>query len=197
MKELYKVVKNFLSKKECDLLTDYTRIRHRLHRSYTEAPQVGIVASHYGDPLMESLMLNKRKEIEEHTGYKLLPTYSFYRVYTKYTDLPEHQDRPACEISATIMLGSDKTPWPISMGKKEITQEPGDAVFYKGCDIPHARKEFLGDWHSQVFLHYVDANGPYTSYYMDRRLRWGEIKPDFEKCLKIRGHDFYKNAFKA
>jgi hypothetical protein len=38
-----------------------------------------------------------------------------------------------------------------------------------GCDIEHYRKPFIGDWHSQAFLHYVDQNGPNAEYKYDKR----------------------------
>ena len=54
-------------------------------------------------------------------------------------------------ISITANLGSDGTPFPIFMQDTPIEIKVGDAVLYKGCEIPHGRKGFQGDWHSQVF----------------------------------------------
>ena len=42
-------------------------------------------------------------------------------------------------------------------------------MLYNGCEIPHGRKEFQGDWHSQVFLHYVNAEGPNKEWVKDKR----------------------------
>jgi PKHD-type hydroxylase len=53
------------------------------------------------------------------------------------------------------------------MGKRGVTQKPGDGVLYKGCEIEHYRPEFTGDEYVQVFLHYVDADGPHKDYVYD------------------------------
>jgi hypothetical protein len=55
----------------------------------------------------------------------------------------------------------------IFMGKKSIVQNVGDGVLYKGCEIEHSRGPFDGDEYIQVFLHYVDAAGPYKDYVHD------------------------------
>ena len=102
-------------------------------------------------------MVNKLDLMQKETGLELLPTYAFWRMYTINADLKKHKDRESCEISATVMLGSDGTPWPIFIGGTEINLEPGDAAIYLGCEVEHWREEFKGDWHTQTFLHYVDT----------------------------------------
>ena len=46
--------------------------------------------------------------MEKETNKKLFPTYSFWRMYTKYNYLAEHDDRPSCEISVTVNIDADK-----------------------------------------------------------------------------------------
>ena len=116
----------------------------------------------------------KQSLIEKIVGYKLLPTYSYWRMYTKYSTLTKHVDSPSCEISATINIGGDgSTEWPIYMNKTPVYMKPGDAAVYLGAKIPHYRKEFKGDWSAQVFLHYVKKDGVHKNEYMDRRPYWG------------------------
>ena len=105
--------------------------------------------------------------MEKETGLKLFPTYSFFRLYTLLSDLKKHSDRPSCEVSVTVMLGSDGTQWPIYMDGKPVDLNPGDACIYLGCELEHWREPFEGDWHLQTFLHYVDQNGPHTAYKYD------------------------------
>jgi len=107
--------------------------------------------------------------MEKESGLKLYPTYSFMRVYTFNSELKKHTDRESCEISVTIMLGSDGTKWPIYMDDNPIELSPGDACVYLGRDVKHFRKNFKGDWHSQIFLHYVDQNGIYKDFKYDKR----------------------------
>ena len=50
---------------------------------------------------------------------------------------------------------------------KMIPMEPGDGVIYRGCEVEHWREAFNapeGAWQTQVFLHYVDKNGPYGDF---------------------------------
>ena len=120
-------------------------------------------------------MINKQKIMEQETGKKLLPTYSFWRTYTKFAVLNKHTDRPACEISTTVYIGGD-TGWPIYMDGTPIHLEKGDAAVYLGCEVSHWRDEFPGDHQFQTFLHYVDADGKNKNHHMDQRIHWGVPK---------------------
>ena len=173
----YKLINNFLSKDEVELVNEYTDMKHVTNLSSFDAGQSPVMDTcFYGDPLMDSLMLSKKKIMEKETGKKLLPTYAFWRMYTKYTDLKKHTDRPSCEISVTVNIGSDGTSWPIYIEGEAITLKPGNAIIYLGCELEHWREEFLGDWCAQTFLHYVDAEGKNSEFYMDKRKYWGQKK---------------------
>jgi len=166
----YKLIKNFLTKEEIELSKNYTIIKHRIQdkisEDHTKAP------SHYGDPFTESLLLSKREQMQKITGLELLPTYSFYRVYTYGSSLKKHSDRESCEISATVCLASSNDMWPIFMENNPVNLNPGDAVIYLGIELEHYREEFKGDFCSQCFLHYVDKNGKYKEFYKDKRYLW-------------------------
>ena len=113
--------------------------------------------------------------MEKQTGKKLFPTYSYFRLYTKYATLKKHKDRPSCEISVTVNISSDKD-WPIIIEGKEIITKPGEAVIYLGEKLFHERKQFTGDYCLQAFLHYVDQNGLNKDFYCDKRKYWGMDK---------------------
>tara|TARA_R110000751_G_scaffold221575_1_gene323992 strand:- start:360 stop:914 length:555 start_codon:yes stop_codon:yes gene_type:complete len=171
----YKVIKNFLSKDEINILTIYCEIRHRTNLTNFDFIQSNVGDTmYYGDPITDSLMLKKKDLMEKETGKKLLPTYSFWRCYTKYAELKKHTDRPSCEISVTVNINGDNTPWPIFMEGTPLNLEKGDAIIYLGCDSEHWREEFKGDYQFQTFLHYVDAEGKNTEYFMDKRKYWGQ-----------------------
>ncbi len=173
----YKKVKNILTVEEKNILNTYCQIKHRINDSQFDMEQsTNWDTSIYGDPIMESLLCNKKSKMEELTGLSLLPTYSFWRMYTKFADLSAHKDRPSCEISVTVNIGSDGTEWPIFIEDKAIDLKPGDGVIYLGCDLTHWRNEFQGDWCAQTFLHYVDANGLYADHFRDKRKLWGTRK---------------------
>tara|TARA_R100001015_G_C4622442_1_gene179882 strand:+ start:1177 stop:1731 length:555 start_codon:yes stop_codon:yes gene_type:complete len=174
----FKKVKNFLTKSETNILKDYTIMKHRTNiTSFDDSSNV-LDTKFYGDPVMESVLLNKQKLMEKETGMKLLPTYAFWRMYTYLAELKKHKDRPACEISTTIMLGSDgDCEWPIFMEGVRVDLKPGDAVIYLGCELKHWRETFKGDWQSQVFMHYVNKNGKYADWHKDKRPAFGIGKP--------------------
>jgi hypothetical protein len=50
-----------------------------------------------------------------------------------------------------------------------IMLDEGDAVIYRGCELPHWREAYNeGTKLAQVFLHYVDANGKFTEWKDDK-----------------------------
>ena len=174
MKNGYKVIKNFLCREEMELLTHYTRLKHRANFDSFDLKQNDQGDTmFYGDPVTDSLLITKKDLMEKETGLTLLPTYTFWRMYTYGADLKKHSDRPSCEYSVTVQINSCGVKWPIFMEGKELELENGDAVIYKGCDLEHWREEFKGDWHSQVFIHYVNKNGPHKEWFKDKRVMLG------------------------
>lgn len=173
-KNKFKIVKNFLTQEERKLLLIYTEIKHTTNQKHFDLVQSNTFdTKFYGDAIMDSLLLSKQKIVEKEFNGDLKPQYSFWRMYTRCAVLKEHTDRHSCEVSVTVFLGSDGTPWPIYMGEQSLELEPGDAVVYLGSEIKHKREEFTGDWHSQVFLHYTNANGPFKDIEKDGRQYWG------------------------
>ena len=59
------------------------------------------------DVVMEHLLERLRPGIEEATGRRLFPTYSYLRLYKTGSALKAHLDRPACEISVSLNLGHE------------------------------------------------------------------------------------------
>ena len=126
---------------------------------------------------MESLLETLRPKIEHLTGLSLIPTYSYYRVYTAGDELKSHVDRPACEVSVSLCLGYDYRGedyrWNLTMGPTELAQTPGNGVIYRCLEVPHSRPIMQapeGSWHAQVFLHYVEKGGKYEAFRYDERV---------------------------
>jgi alkylated DNA repair dioxygenase AlkB len=104
----------------------------------------------------------------------MLPTYSYARIYAKDDELKKHKDRPACEVSVTLHLGSDGSKWPIWFTKPNgetvsYDLEPGQAVVYLGMVSEHWRDKFEGNEYAQVFLHYVRFGGEHWDVYFDKK----------------------------
>jgi hypothetical protein len=128
----------------------------------------------YGDLIMDGLLASLQKDIELAAGIGLFPTFSYLRVYKCGDILKRHTDRPAAEISVSLCLGYEaEKAWPICIegprGPSRVSLEPGDALLYRGMDCPHWREAFTGKLLAQVFLHYVDKNGPHASWKFDKR----------------------------
>ena len=77
----------------------------------------------------------------------------------------------------------------------------GDAVVYKGCELYHWREKYIeGQWQAQVFLHYVDANGPHAQEKYDRRnkLAHHDNESTNDQIQKEEGYFFVmKGAFNS
>jgi hypothetical protein len=120
-----------------------------------------------------ALLCEKTAHMNELVGEKLLPTYAYARIYKNGNELTKHKDRPACEVSVTVHLGSDGTSWPICFTKPDgsiVSKDlkPGEAVIYLGCISEHWREGiFAGQEYGQVFLHYVRSKGRYTNHCFD------------------------------
>tara|TARA_R100001509_G_scaffold99454_1_gene58135 strand:- start:189 stop:740 length:552 start_codon:yes stop_codon:yes gene_type:complete len=166
----YLKVENFLDKGELTFLKNYTFIRHQNnYKNEAYDKNTDYDTFFYADPLMESILISKKSLVEKLTDKKLLPTYSFWRMYTYFSDLPMHTDRESCEYSVTVNLAQSGEEWPIYMDETPVNTNPGDAVIYLGRQIKHGRKKFTGDYYAQCFLHYVDKNGPYKDFLLDKR----------------------------
>ena len=123
-------------------------------------PQILNTYSHYGDPVMETLLVKVLPRMQEETGLNLIPTYSCAILYKHGDELKKHVDRPSCEISTTIYLGGD--PWAIFIDGTKVLLDVGDMLVYSGCELEHWREPFDGNICGQVFLHYNHVNGPFA-----------------------------------
>jgi hypothetical protein len=196
----YVHLKNVLDEQSCKNLTEY--LKNLVNQQQTiqdlQCPKSQAVhGAEQFDKLLEALV----PYFEEKSGLKLFPTYSYARLYNQQgEELKNHRDRPACEISATITLGFEGDVWSIYMGDNEdktdslkIDMAIGDAVMYRGCDKYHWREPYVeGQWQAQVFLHYVDQNGPHAEWKYDKRESLGLSKTiqtnqiqSFDDCYKI------------
>lgn len=152
-----------------------------------EEKQVNGSLARYNFPPYKELHYLVKKEVEEILGIDLHPTYYFDRFYFAGQQLKRHSDRPACEVSVTLQISTNrKEPWPIWFEKPDETEsfvnmKNGDAVIYKGCEREHWRYPLKSKYnrfqrilkkddtyHHQIFLHYVNANGPYVSFAFDK-----------------------------
>jgi hypothetical protein len=201
-KNKYTVIRQAISKDLAAFIANYFSIQKQVYdtcrkRGYFspfekilgeyEGPdaQIPNTYSQYSNVAMETLLLKCQPKMEEVTGLKLYPSYSYARIYKKGDILERHKDRFSCEISTTMNLGGD--PWPIYLnpdpkagyvygpyrGEYEVQYyEPtkdkgikvdlkqGDMLVYSGCELEHWRNKFKGKECVQVFLHYNNQKTP-------------------------------------
>ena len=210
-KNKYQVIRGALSKEVADIAYRYLQISAEadnwmLNNGMTHAgnklvgnfndQQVPNSYAKYGDRLMETLLIKTIDVMQKKTGLKLVPTYSYTRLYKHGNILKRNKDRPSCEISTTLCLGGDH--WPIYLDPTggdyvideyknihkpgapkgvEVNLKPGDMLIYSGCELEHWREPFQGNMCGQVFLHYNHADGQFakTNLY-DKRPMLGIVK---------------------
>jgi len=181
----YVILKQFVPRLMCDYISENIRVLEASSYFDYGDPQVEKAFSAAAPVLTETLLDVMTSILSETINCELYPTYSYLRIYMKGAELERHTDRPSCEVSATLPLSYDApTIWPlyIESGNKVIgvELEPGDALLYKGIEVPHWREAFEGERQVQVFLHYVKKNGKYSEFKFDKRDHLGHqsVKQD-------------------
>jgi hypothetical protein len=186
----YIVIKQAITKELADFCYEYFLLKRKVTQTLFETrvispfnemwgtfkdQQVPETYSHYADIVMETLLTKTHSIMEEKTELKLIPNYSYARIYKKGDILHRHKDRFSCEISTTLNLGGDS--WSIFIEPDEtkgkhvdgnyvsdntvgvkVDLEPGDMLVYRGNILEHWRDAFEGENCGQVFLHYNDIN---------------------------------------
>ena len=191
----YSIIKNAISKELSLFIYNYFLMKREVAKTLFKTKyispfetmlgvwtddQVPNTYSHYSDIVMETLLLKLQPLMEKTTELKLIPNYSYARIYKKGDVLKRHKDRFSCEISTTLNLGGD--PWPIYLEPSEkeglkgikVNLNSGDMLIYKGNLLEHWREPFNGEDCAQVFLHYTNENTPGAKENIfDKRLHLG------------------------
>ncbi len=181
---MYTVIKNVLNEDSLSIIKNtivFTKKQHYYDNNISEDNHnfhTGGFIGHdcwelYGIPISESVLLNLQPKIEKLVSKRLYPTYSFARIYWPGADMEKHVDRPSCEYSASLCISINPDPWSIWMAGNELLLYPGDMVVYKGMDVEHWREPYQGIEQIQLFLHYVDADGPHADCKYDYRQEIG------------------------
>ncbi|GLQ95746.1 hypothetical protein [Dyella mobilis] len=154
------------------LSRDLLDVAFRYYTSYVGIPgfyrvyEYANALDRYADALSEALLPNVGSALGLAIGKTLLPTYSYARIYTTESTLPKHIDHGACEISATLTVGHRNSNgiWPIFLERDgqdiPVHLDIGDALIYRGIDLPHWRNPLPSGIWCQMFFHFVAADGP-------------------------------------
>lgn len=174
---------NLLDKYECKNLTDYLFLLKKENKTKKGDTQCPLSDAIYGEKYLDFILESLCPKVSKLIGISLLPTYSYSRIYRKNDHLKIHKDRASCEISVTLTLGHDDNSdvWPIFFSKtakrNDVVKQTiaiGDGVIYRGMDLWHWREKYRGNWQTQIFLHYVNADGPNADLAYDGRLNLGD-----------------------
>jgi len=158
------------------------------HPNLLRRPAFEVYGHHY--PPMLFFLWGLTPIVSGLVGRKLLPTYDYFRIYRRGDVCRVHFDRYSCEHSLSLTLGySDGLPWGLEVGRtaherpsaqvaedfgaephSTVAMEVGDAVLYQGVRHRHGRTSpNPNGWSAHLFLHWVDAEGPYRDQAFDGR----------------------------
>jgi hypothetical protein len=191
----YTYIKNFINEETAKFLYEYLEFSTKVYIAEGDPMAKngdemvpGCLGPRSGDLVFDSFLNFMHKKVENLTGKTLYPTYTYARLYRTGNEMHKHIDRPACEYSLTVKLTDNrKGNWPIIIGGDKVELQDGDAVLYKGCEVEHWREKCdIPDYKlGQVFLHYVDADGPYRAEKYDRFYDKGiYFEKEIEEFLK-------------
>jgi hypothetical protein len=148
----------------------------------SDEPQVSNSSSRRNFPPHEQFHFSIKSIIENFIGRKLYTTYCYDRFYFSNQELKIHTDKEECEISCSLHIKSNlKKNWDFKLKdlcgeEKSVQLNPGDAIVYKGIQIPHWRDplpsrhgktNFIKNddtYYHQVFFHYVLQDGNYVQF---------------------------------
>lgn len=133
----------------------------------------------HGLQISELLLLHLRDHYSEVLQKNLIPAYSYTRTYFKGSDLPRHSDRPSCQYSITLNIGSSSPEsWPFwcksnilnNAKDTEIHNEMYVPIIYMGEKVDHWREKLKKKHSTHIFMHYVDGDDPnYKKWWYDGR----------------------------
>ena len=199
MKPLF--IKEFLPQQLLNFLNSYVIMKYANEEpDFKNIQETGYLIGTAIDPVMDTLLDMSTSVIENNVGKKLWPTYSYFRIYDKGSDLKVHTDRTACEYTVALCLGcspNDK-PYDLFIGEIDLNSDykyfnrkkegvplkiehkysmlPNNALIFQGLDKPHWREECIHDHYNTVFLHYVDQEGEYADFKYDKREQLGQSR---------------------
>ncbi len=129
--------------------------------------QVPLRSARYNEPLLRYYQRELAPFISRVAGAAFKPSFGYFASYRHGATLKKHTDRPQCALTASLLLdfaagSSSANAWPLylelpaSGEQVAIALDVGDAVLFRGCELPHYREPFAGERSASYFLHYVD-----------------------------------------
>ena len=111
--------------------------------------------------------------ISAFADYPVKPSFNYIASYCPGADLDAHFDRPQCDYTVSIYVGSGQDAvesWPLEVSDLDDHTRssahlcrPGDGVLFRGEKVKHWRKPWVGPGnYNLLLLHFVheEFNGP-------------------------------------
>ena len=177
------IIKNAVSLELCEFLSlEFSMMEDTCKALYPTQNFADLCSNSFArySPLMfEALSVKLLPLIEKATSKKLVPTYSYARIYYTGSELSAHKDRQSSEVTISVCVEKDAVDWPLCIKQDDNTVlkvllDVGDLVIYSGRKNEHWRDPFKGTRQVQCFLQYVNVNGS------DACLKW-----DTRPCLGL------------
>jgi hypothetical protein len=134
----------------------------RLHLGDHQSPRRYVA---HNEPVARFFHHQLTSAVAAIAGEPVKPSYVYLASYQPGAILKKHTDREQCEFSVTLCLDYSPephcaTPWPLHLHKDSGTvtvfQAIGDALLYRGGQLPHSREALpQGHTSTSVFFHYV------------------------------------------
>jgi len=205
MIEDYKIIRSAVSTELCEFLAlEYEMMEEVCKVLYAGADLSDLeenTFARYAPLMFEALMVKLNPLVAKEWGSKLVPVYSYARIYYKGSQLKKHFDRPSSEVSVSVAISKEpEYNWPIYIKNEdgvehEINLDVGDIVIYSGRRHEHWRNPYEGNKIVQAFLQYVEADGPYSHLKWDTKPALGlpaefvrqEIKDEVQNVKDVLG----------
>jgi hypothetical protein len=127
-------------------------------------PQVERRYGCHNEPISRFFHSQITSLISRVAGEPLKPTYSYCSAYQGGADLGVHMDREQCDFTVSLLIdhssGLAEHPWPLwflaPAGRVSLTLGLGEAVLFRGADLPHWRDPApLGQHQVMLLFHFV------------------------------------------
>lgn len=121
----------------------------------------------YDEPVTRFVHHQLTQTISDVVGRPVRPSYNYLAFYQGGAVLDPHVDREECEYTLSLCIDATPDPytygaWPLHVmsqdGPVSFTQDVGDALLFRGRELPHWRDRLPeGYTASAILFHFVDA----------------------------------------
>ncbi len=116
----------------------------------------------HNEPIARYFQFQLTNLVSRIVGEQVKPTYAYSSAYRGGASLRAHLDRRQCEFTMSLLIDEtvEAEPWPLwfqtAAGEASVTLTCGDAVLFRGCELPHWREAASMEQYATMLLfHYV------------------------------------------